>query len=315
MGKQRRLNKNEIREKIEQMYFDKYYSLFLGHYHCDSLTEEQRRFVLSQMWLKGAVACWILPESKTTVSLNDLKTNKKVLKQDDENLMIFTPFAPNTFNLNNGVSVATLVALRGAQFITNKELINNKDIVIGYGHTSHKAVVDLIKPLIERIVEIEMTINTCLFNNKLPRLIVCSPEDKAKLKDLVSRVENDENVIYLDSDSADVMKDVLTSGEYVIDRLYTYKTQIENEILTLLGIDNIQNEKKERMLTNEVDANNDIISYNAHLYLDTLNEWGDRVDKILGEQMIWYIDPVEEEICDENIPEEEISEEGDEENE
>lgn len=303
MGKIRRIKKDTavIREGLRDFYFNKYYSLYLGHYQCDSITEEQRRFILSQFWCEGKIACFVLEESKTSESLKALMNQSKILKQEDENLLVFTPFATTTFNLNNSPSVATLIALRGSSFIPKGNKINNKDIVIGWGHSSHRAISKLIMPLIDRVVEVEMTINTCLFNNKIPRLIQVDSEDKEKMRDLVQAVENDENVLFVDSLSAEAMKNVLNSGEYNIDKLYTYKTQLENEILTILGIDNIQNEKKERMLVDEVSSNNDLISYNAHLYLDTLNDWGKRVEKAFGISLKWKIDAVAEEISVEGL--------------
>lgn len=306
MPKIRRIKEktSQRRETLKDFYFNKYYSLYLGHYQCDSITEEQRRFILSQFWCEGKIACFVLPESKTSDSLKSLMNQSKVLKQDDENLLIFTPFATTTFNLNNAPSIATLIALRGATFIPKGNKINNKDIVIGYGHTSHRAISKLIAPLIDRVVEVEMTINTCLFNNKIPRLVQVDTEDRQKMKDLIESVENDENVLFVDSDSAEAMKNILTSGEYTIDKLYTYKTQLENEILTILGIDNIQNEKKERMLVDEVSSNNDLISYNAHLFLDSLNDWGARVERTFGTPLKWIIDKVADEISIEKEDEE-----------
>lgn len=295
---------SQRRETLKDFYYNKYYSLYLGHYQCDSITEEQRRFILSQFWCEGKIACFVLPESKTSDSLKSLMNQSKVLKQDDENLLIFTPFATTTFNLNNAPSVATLIALRGSTFIPKGNKINNKDIVIGYGHTSHRAISKLIAPLIDRVIEVEMTINTCLFNNKIPRLVQVDTEDRQKMKDLIDSVENDENVLFVDSDSAEAMKNILTSGEYIIDRLYSYKTQLENEILTILGIDNIQNEKKERMLVDEVSSNNDLISYNAHLFLDSLNDWGARVERTFGTPLNWIIDKVADEISIEKEDEE-----------
>lgn len=299
---------SRMREDLKDFYFNKYYSLYLGHYRTDDLNEEQRRFILSQMWGDGKLACFVLEESKTSESLKSLMNNSKMLKQDDENLLIFTPFSTTTFNLNNNPSVATLVALRGSSFIPKGNKINNKDIVIGWGHSSHRAIKSLIAPLIERVVEVEMTINTCLFNNKIPRLIQVDTEDKDKMKRLVEAVENDENVLFVDSQCAEAMKMILSSGEYTIDRLYTYKTQLENEILTILGIDNIQNEKKERMLVDEVSSNNDIISYNAHLFLDSLNEWGERIEKTFSIPLKWKIDEVAHEISEEAEEDEELKE-------
>ena len=62
--------------------------------------------------------------------------------------------------------------------------------------------------------------------------------------------------------------DVLnTKSDYLLDKLQMHKTDLMNEALTFLGINNSNTEKKERMLVDEVNSNNDFILVNLdHMY-------------------------------------------------
>ena len=68
-----------------------------------------------------------------------------------------------------------------------------------------------------------------------------------------------------------------------IDKLYTQKTNLENELNTFLGIDNIGNvEKKERLIKDEANSNNDIINDYSDSIGSNLEEGFKSVEKVLG---------------------------------
>ena len=53
-----------------------------------------------------------------------------------------------------------------------------------------------------------------------------------------------------------------------MDKLQQQKTDLKNELLTYLGINNNNNVKKERMIVDEVNANNEYTSINLDLMFD-----------------------------------------------
>ena len=48
----------------------------------------------------------------------------------------------------------------------------------------------------------------------------------------------------------------------MIDKISDYKKEILNEALTFLGINNVSIEKKERLVTDEANSNNEVINMN-----------------------------------------------------
>ena len=124
-----------------------------------------------------------------------------------------------------------------------------------------------------------------LFVHKLPRLVVCSPEDRSRVEDLMEAIERGEKKLFLDAQDVQAIKNVLESGSntsYIIDKLYQYKQNLENELLTFLGVNNVPVEKKERLITDEAQSNDQLINDSSDCFLDCLNDFCDEVSRILN---------------------------------
>ena len=61
-----------------------------------------------------------------------------------------------------------------------------------------------------------------------------------------------------------------------------YKKQIWNEALTFLGVNNLSNEKKERLITDEASSNNELINLNLQSMLIPRQEAAKQFNKLFG---------------------------------
>ena len=59
-----------------------------------------------------------------------------------------------------------------------------------------------------------------------------------------------------------MVKAINTEAPFVADKVMQYKKAIWNEALTYLGINNIIEEKKERLISDEANSNNELINLN-----------------------------------------------------
>ena len=285
----------DLKEPVEaekltarRFYESKYFGLFLNAYKFTNLSKNQSRYLLKKMWKNGTVCAFILDGSRQEPTMKEALTNTSkntvsVGFEEDKGLLIFCPYAVMQWNIEDEPSVVSYVNTRGATFIPKEPKIVNKDCVIGWAHTSHMPVMSLVRYYIDRIVDVENTINTNLFVHKLPRLIICSPQDRARVRDIVEAIERGENKIFLDVDDWQAVKNVLESGQssYIIDKLYLYKQNLENELLSFLGINNIQIEKKERLITDEAESNNQLINDSSDCFLDSLKAFCEEISKVL----------------------------------
>lgn len=67
--------------------------------------------------------------------------------------------------------------------------------------------------------------------------------------------------------SPDSIRSIRTDAPFVADKIMEYKKEIWNEALTLLGINNVEISKKERLITDEASSNNELINLNLQSFL------------------------------------------------
>lgn len=104
---------------------------------------------------------------------------------------------------------------------------------------------------------------------KTPVAILGDENSEFSLKNAYEKYDGNEPVILFNKDNltGKEISSLNTEAPYVADKLQVYKKQIWNEALTYLGIDNIQEEKKERLVTEEASSNNELINLNLQSYL------------------------------------------------
>ena len=86
---------------------------------------------------------------------------------------------------------------------------------------------------------------------------------------LYNNYDGNQPVITVDKNLMDSneLKAINTESPFVADKLMDYKKEIMNEALTYLGINNIMLEKKERLVQDEANSNNELINLNLQKFL------------------------------------------------
>lgn len=121
-----------------------------------------------------------------------------------------------------------------------------------------------------RLANVERTCDVNLNAHKMPIIIKTTPTLLATFKNLWQKWHGNEPMIMADKnlfESEYPFDAIKTDIPYILDKLQEYKKEIWNEALTFLGINNILIEKKERLITQEANANNELINYNLQSYL------------------------------------------------
>ena len=130
----------------------------------------------------------------------------------------------------------------------------------------------MLEKYIDELVEIEICKKVNIDNLKLTRLIKCSVEDKPRLLQLLNRIYAGESAAVIDAYDLTALENILNSAPYIVDKLEIEKQNIISNVLTFLGVDNVNYEKKERLIKDEVNSNNQIIYQSANAFVDEINK-------------------------------------------
>ena len=135
-----------------------------------------------------------------------------------------------------------------------------------------------------RLYEAERTCDTNIKSQKFPVMVVCDETQRLMMENLYNQYNGNQPFIFGDKQQLDttMLKAINTNAPYVADKLTEYKKEIWNEALTFLGINNIMVDKKERLITGEANANNELINLNLQSYLIPRQEACRQFNELFG---------------------------------
>lgn len=136
-----------------------------------------------------------------------------------------------------------------------KLLKPDNSVIIWNNYLHTNSILD-IKMFARRLYNLDRIIDVNANAQKTPVLIQGTEKQRLTLKNLYKEYEGNTPFIFGDKNlDINALKSIQTNAPYVCDKIYTLKTQIWNEALTYLGISNINIQKKERLITDEVTRN------------------------------------------------------------
>lgn len=165
----------------------------------------------------------------------------------------------------------------------NDQLENTVNCVIIRNNADSIPTYPMIQLYSADLTNIKRTIDTNIEAQKMPIIIKCTDKQKLSLKQAIKQKQDNEPVIYADkSIETSEMSTLKTDAPIVFDKLQIQKTNVMNECLTFLGINNANTDKRERLVTNEVEANNEMIQINADVMLETRKQACEEINKMFG---------------------------------
>lgn len=132
-----------------------------------------------------------------------------------------------------------------------------------------------------RLYEIERTTEVNIKAQKTPVLIVGNEKQRLTLQNLYMQYDGNIPFIFGDSDANldNALKAFSTSAPFIADKLTIQKHEVWNDCLTYLGINNANTDKKERLITDEVQSNNELIYFYLNCFYKTRKRACEEINK------------------------------------
>ena len=155
------------------------------------------------------------------------------------------------------------------------------DIVYIMNNELQKPTLESLELFAYRLYETERTIDINLQAQKTPILIEGDTKTILTLKNVYMQYSGNTPFIFGNKqfDISNKLNVLKTDAPYLIDKLTIHKHELWNEALTYLGIDNANTDKKERLITDEVESNNDLINFYLNCFYKTRKQACDLINE------------------------------------
>lgn len=131
-----------------------------------------------------------------------------------------------------------------------------------------------------KLTEAERTMDVNVKACKTPFIFACDDKDVLSFKQIFAKVDGNEPAIYADRGlNLESLQVFQTGVKFIGNDLQDYKHTVENELLTFLGVNNVNVDKKERLITDEAESNNELIQSFCDIQLEARKRACEEINK------------------------------------
>ena len=189
-----------------------------------------------------------------------------------------------TCTIGGKLDVYRIPVLRRAYAVNGyNKLCSTKDSVLIFNNYLHTPTQLTIELFARRLYEIERAIDVNVKAQKTPTLILSSEQQRLTMMNLYMQYDGNEPFIFGDKNmDIEGIKSLKTDAPFVADKLENLKHQIWNEALTFCGIENSNQDKKERLVSDEVGSNYGNVEAQRNIMLNARKQAVEKINAMFG---------------------------------
>ena len=159
----------------------------------------------------------------------------------------------------------------------------NKGAILVLNNWEGIATANTIELFAYRMYTVERAIDVNIKAQKTPYMVLTSEDERLSMVNAMNQIDKNAMMIIGEKNTFDpnAIRTLNTQAPYIADKLTDYKHSIWNEFLTFMGVDNIS-EKRERMITDEVQANEELLHFNLKDMLESRKEMCKNIESVFG---------------------------------
>ena len=143
---------------------------------------------------------------------------------------------------------------------------------------------DIISKYARKLAMIDASLEVNLINTRTPMILTAESAKAAKTsKAMYEQISRGEPAIFVNDSQRGAVTVMSAKNAYIGAELMDLKHEVFNDFLTDIGLNNAAVDKKERLLTDEVNANNEEIATSVYAWKECLKQSIERVHKAFPE--------------------------------
>lgn len=162
--------------------------------------------------------------------------------------------------------------------------VDAEDAVLIENNKLHLPTTEAVYYFVGQLFDLKRTMDINVKQLRMPVVFTATDKNVLTVKKIQDEIDNNNWCVVTDSSiqAEDIVKAIQTGVKPLTKELTDRYNAVMNEALTYFGFNNANTDKRERLLTDEVNSNNQLIDCCAQMFLEARQRACDEINKKFG---------------------------------